>query len=36
MSGRLRIKIIAAAGWNDPLISPLNSVRFYERVDGGR
>ena len=25
-------KIIAAAGWNDPLISPLNSVRFYESV----
>ena len=25
-------KIIAAAGWNDPLISPLNSVRLYERV----
>ena len=25
-------KIIAAAGWNDPLIAPLNSVRFHERV----
>jgi feruloyl esterase len=25
-------KIIAAAGWNDPLISPLNSVDLHERV----
>lgn len=25
-------KIIAVAGWNDPLISPLNSVRLHEQV----
>jgi feruloyl esterase len=25
-------KIIASAGWSDPLISPLNSVNFYNKV----